>query len=307
MNKYFKDMTENEQYAVETLSVMSLEGLMIDQRISMDNISLEDGLFGKVKELGGKISSFFSGLFRRIKTLLDISDAIAGFWSSGIDKEVIASIKTYKSFSKDLVYADIANIEIPVTLGLRTKALPLMEFLNKETSKFLKEYVAFMERFDTDLSEYISIEDFRIRFSSTGEDRDEKKLNAFNTDLMKLLNTKQVGAKATFDDLYGSRAALADSLTMSATIQESVKEKDFRNATKLIDAVKPKLDALYDLIEVEKEPVSKESLRSIINRIELASDYTTVLGKIGLLVYETSKQSVDTVAILKAIEDKKEK
>jgi len=304
MNQHFEDLMQTDKYVVDTLSIVTLEEMMIKNRIGMDDITLEDGLFGKVKELGGKIPSFFSGLFKRIKTFLSISDAIAGFWSSGIDKDVNAAIKVYNGLSKDLVYADIANLEIPVTLGLRTKALPLMEFLNKKTGKFLEEYVEFMNQLDTDLSEYISIEDFRTRFSSKVEDRDEKKLNKFNTELMKLLNTKQVGAKAKFDDIYGSRNALTDSLEMSATIHKNVKEKEFRLASELIKTVKPKLDALYDLIEVEKEPVSKESLRSIINRIELASDYTTVLGKVGLLVYETSKQSVDTVAILKAIKDK---
>lgn len=296
-------MTNDDSYIVNSLSLITFDKLMVDKAINDDHISLEGGLFGVVKELGGKISNFFSGLFKRIKALLNISEMINSYWESGIDKDVINSIKTFKKLSSDLEYNDIALLEIPVTMGLRTKALPLMTFLEKESASFVKRYMVFMEQFDTDLSEFISIEDFRTRFSSNNDDKEEKYLQKFNGELISLLNVKQYGAKATFDDLYGSRSALDDSLNMSAKIYKSISEKEFKKATLLIRDVKPKLDALYDLIEIEKEPVSKAALRSIINRVELASDYTTILGKLGLLIYETSKQSVDTVAIIKAIKD----
>jgi len=302
MNTHLLDTLNSDDTKIEMLSIESLDLMIINSFMDDDDISLEDGLFGKIKDISGKIATFFKNIFDYIKDMLNIRKRLSSMLETNTHKEVKNRIKTATKLMEDVKYTDIAEISIPVPLGFKSKLLPILENVSDNGKEFIKRYNKMMKSFDIELSDYISVEDNRNSFTVTSDDKKNKKyITDFDDVIMSRFNRKQVGSDSSIDEVFGNKGDIIKCLEAASKCYEVIPEKEYKTALDLMVSMSSKIEALYELVEVEKEPVSKASLKAIINAIEIAANFNTVIGKVGLITFEGSTLVMNTINVIEKI------
>lgn len=303
MNSFLELELNTDESKLTNLSIESLDGMMFRELMDDDSISLEGDLFGIIKDISGKIATFFKNIFSYIKDMLNLRKRLDSLLETNTHLEVKKCLKKADRILPQVTYVDISEIEIPTPLGFNTKLLPILNNITSNGKDFLKKYTDMMTEFDTELSDFLSMEDKRRTFTITNNDKKNKKyIDGFDKDMMELFNRKQKGSSSSIDNVFGNRDSIKLALEKANQCFEIIPEKEYRIAIASLDSMVIKIEALYELVEVEDEPVSKPALKAVINAITIAANFNTVLGKIGLTIYESSRLSINTVNLLEKID-----
>lgn len=285
----------------DSVTVESYDALYVTYT-APESITLESDVFGKVKAIGTAVSNFFSNLFDKIKEFLNLRGQLEKLFHSGIANDIKDAVKDDSVYKID--YSKVEEIQVPIPLGFSTDIVSIAQYLRDNTD-IVSDYNKFMDEFDKRISRYITNDKERIRFTPVDTKKVDKVISKIDNDINKLLNTKSRDGSATVDKLVGSKSGLKDAIANMSIVFKINDEFTFKNAMSKIDDVVPKIDALQELIEDEKIEVSKESLKDIIADIESAANYTTMIGKLGLVQYETTRLAIRLHRAFKVMLDDK--
>lgn len=246
-----------------------------------DAFKIENGDYGQLLAIEGNTENFFSNLFSSISRFFNIKQHLIDGMKSDMKKDLmIAKLNSEKLIDK-VDYSKVFESKIPVTMGFDTALYPIAMLVDENLLPLIDDAEEFIVEFDKELGRFITNEEYRKTFLVASEPKLVKKVDTVNNELNKLLNTKSRRGYSEVDTLLERKKGYVDILETVSNTFNSVDEDRYRTLLDKVRKSNKKLEALYDLLTVENEPVSKASLKSLVNKIEAVSNIVTTIGKLA--------------------------
>jgi len=259
------------------------------------DMNLEDSMFIDIKRLSKMNNHIFQSLSAKLYKLFNFKEHLDNLIKDDMLIGLMTAAKNEKLFIAK--YDEIKDESIPVPMGFNGNLIGITGVIDKYFRDYLTMYEERMTTFNQELSEFINSKDARTKLVFSYDNTDLKKhLIKMDKEIHDQL-TKYKSPVATVGDLFVSKKGFGEVVKNLTPSMRYINSKRMKEYVGMVRALNVKLKALQDMVEVEKDTVSKKALVHMIEEIELAANMATLLGKYALAAYETVNimKSVNTM------------
>jgi hypothetical protein len=261
----------------------------------IENITMES--YGYVERLEEESSkSFFGKILNYIGDTINISKKFKESFRTKVDDELESVLKNCGEYKKK-GGKNIYDIYIQIPIGL-DKPVELSEFIDKHLKKDYSELYGELRAVYSYTAKVVNSNDLRKALKvESNINKKIKELNSKDREFKKYFNVNRTDSE-TFYNLYKSPKRYCDAVGL---IFKSylIKDEVAKTLAEDIDKVATVTRALLDLLDNEKEKISKEVLKNTLLRIEYVSNYTRYLSELLYTRYEIGRLLVRTSKVFK--------
>jgi hypothetical protein len=197
-------------------------------------------------------------------------------------KDINKRYSTAKRLKDQVRYSLVDVVNVQTVVGMKTRLIHVAKMNNTHLKYISETYDDHMDKIDTRLAKFIGSEDVRKSFRKPTKELEDIQtfISNVKNDLEENFDSKDILDKKPLGKIIGNNNEYLENFEVIMNTNKSITDKFLIKMKENANKLTKRIDVIQKMIEENKIMVTKETLKGLIEAVDLLSNYITIISSL---------------------------